>query len=71
MGEMTRTMTEVGGTFSTTFGTYPGETWPPPVDPQDPVTFDVMVTIRARDAAGNTASATVAVTVHSVWECFI
>jgi len=66
-GESQTTVSMTGGpNYSTTFGPFEGETLPT----TQPFDHDVTVTIRARDAAGNVRTATVVVTVWSIWSCF-
>ncbi len=66
-GNQNVTMSASGTTYGTTFGPYAAGAW----DPASVAPYDhpVSITITASDAAGNTASTTVSVTVTEIGEC--
>jgi hypothetical protein len=61
-------MTGSAGIYSVTIGPYVAGVWDP--SGQSPYDHVVVVTITARDAAGNTSATTVQFTVIEIWQCF-
>ncbi len=68
LGDQIVTMSPSGSTYTATIGPYPAGTWDPLSN--SPYDHPVTITITASDAAGNTTSTTVSVTVTEIGDCF-